>query len=60
MGSDAMKCIPSFINYSGIQKLMGGDTQTHREHGDLLKAYFNFCKKGKWAEKVDLSLPLIN
>jgi hypothetical protein len=31
MGSDAMIYIPSLIKVgSGIQKLIGGDTQTHR------------------------------
>jgi hypothetical protein len=35
MGSVAMIYIPSFIKIgSGIQKLMGGDSQTHRQHGD--------------------------
>jgi hypothetical protein len=34
MGSVA---IPSFINIgSGIHKLIGCDTQTHRQHGDSL------------------------
>jgi hypothetical protein len=34
MGSGAMICIPSFIKIgSGIQKFMGGDTQTHRRDG---------------------------
>jgi hypothetical protein len=37
MGSDAMIYIPSFIKTgSGIQKLIRGDTQTHRQHGDLI------------------------
>jgi hypothetical protein len=36
MGSDAMICIPSFINIgSGIQKLIRGDSQTNR-HISLL------------------------
>jgi hypothetical protein len=35
MGSDAMIYIPSFIKIgSGIQKLLGRDSQTHRQHGD--------------------------
>jgi hypothetical protein len=35
MGSVAMIYIPSFIETgSGIQKLVGGDTQTHRQVGD--------------------------
>jgi hypothetical protein len=44
MGSGAMIYIPSFIKIgSGIQKLIGGDTQTHRQHGDrisLLSFFF--------------------
>jgi hypothetical protein len=37
MGSGAMIYIPSFIKTgSGIQKLIGGDSQTHREHDDLI------------------------
>jgi hypothetical protein len=38
MGSGAMIYILSFIKIgSGIQKLMGGrDSQTHRQHGDLI------------------------
>jgi hypothetical protein len=30
MGSGAVICVPSFINIgSSVQKLIGGDTQTH-------------------------------
>jgi hypothetical protein len=38
MGSRAMIYIPSFVKIgSGIQKLMGGgDSQTHRQHGDRM------------------------
>jgi hypothetical protein len=37
MGSGAMIYIPSFIKIgSGIQKLIGRDTQTNRQHGDLI------------------------
>jgi hypothetical protein len=37
MGSGAMIYIPSFINIgSGIQKLIAGDTQAHRQHGDRI------------------------
>jgi hypothetical protein len=37
MGSGAMIYIPSFIEIgSGIQKLIGGDSQTHRQHGDRI------------------------
>jgi hypothetical protein len=35
MGSGAMKYVPSFIKTGlGIQKVIGEDSQTHREHGD--------------------------
>jgi hypothetical protein len=35
IGSGAMIYIPIFkANGSDIQKLIGGETQTHREHGD--------------------------
>jgi hypothetical protein len=38
MGSGAMIYIPSFIKIgSGIQKLTGRDSQTHRQHGDHLR-----------------------
>jgi hypothetical protein len=37
MGSGTMVYIPSFIkSRSGIQKLIRGDTQTHRQQGDLI------------------------
>jgi hypothetical protein len=37
MGLSAMLYIPSFIKIgSRIQKLMWGDTQTHRQHGDRI------------------------
>jgi hypothetical protein len=37
MGSGAMIYVPSFIKIgSGIQKLIVGDSQTHRQHGDLI------------------------
>jgi hypothetical protein len=37
MGSAAMIYIPSFIKIGpGIQKLIRGDSQTHRQHGDLI------------------------
>jgi hypothetical protein len=46
MGSGAMIYIPSFIkNGSGIQKLICGDTQTHREHGDLISLLLFFRNK---------------
>jgi hypothetical protein len=38
MGSGTVICVPSFIKIgSAIQKMMeGGDTQTHRQHGDRI------------------------
>jgi hypothetical protein len=37
MGSGAVIYVPSFIQIgSGIQKLIGGDTQTHRQPGDAV------------------------
>jgi hypothetical protein len=37
MDSGAMMYIPSFIKIgSGIRKFIRGDTQTHRQHGDLI------------------------
>jgi hypothetical protein len=36
-GSSAMIYIPSFIQIgSGIQKLKGRDSQTHRQHGECI------------------------
>jgi hypothetical protein len=47
MNSGATICIPSFIKIvSGIQKLMdGGDTQTHRKHGDCISLLLFFKHK---------------
>jgi hypothetical protein len=43
MGSGAMAYIPSFIKIgSGIQKLIGLDTQKHRQHGDLISLLILF------------------
>jgi hypothetical protein len=43
MGSGAMLYIASFIKTgSDIQKLMGGDTQTHRQQGDLMSSLLFF------------------
>jgi hypothetical protein len=45
MGSDAMIHKPSFIKIgSGIQKLLGGDTQTHRRHDNLISLHLFFSK----------------
>jgi hypothetical protein len=41
MGSGAMMHIPSFIKIaSGIQKLIGGDAETHRQHGDRISQFY--------------------
>jgi hypothetical protein len=43
MGPGAVMYIPSFIKTgSRIQKLVGGDTQTHRQQGDLISPSFFF------------------
>jgi hypothetical protein len=46
MGSGAVIYIPSFIKTgSGIQTLIGGDTQTHRQHGDRISLLLVFQNK---------------
>jgi hypothetical protein len=46
MSSGALIYIPSFIHIgSGIQKLMEGKTQTHRQHGDLISLLLFFLNK---------------
>jgi hypothetical protein len=48
IGSGAMKYIPSFIKIdSGIQKLIRGDTQTHRQHCDLINLLLYCSEQGK-------------
>jgi hypothetical protein len=45
MGSGAVIYIPSFIKIgSGIQKLIGEETQAHRQHGDLISLFLFFSK----------------
>jgi hypothetical protein len=45
MGSDAMIYVPSVINIgSGIQKLIGGFTDTHADSMAISQAYFYFFK----------------
>jgi hypothetical protein len=45
MGSGAMIYIPSFIKIgSGIKKLTGRDTNTHRQHGELIRLLSFFFK----------------
>jgi hypothetical protein len=44
--SGAMIYIPSFIKIgSGIRKLFGWDTQTHRQHGDRISLLLFFRNK---------------
>jgi hypothetical protein len=46
MGSGAMIYVPSFIMIgSGTQKLVRGDTQTHRRHGGLISLLSFFQNK---------------
>jgi hypothetical protein len=46
MGSGAMIYIPSFIKIgSVIQKLTGGDSQTHRQHGNRISLLSFFLIK---------------
>jgi hypothetical protein len=45
MDSGAMIYVPSFIKIgSGIQKLIGGDSQTKREYGDRISLLSFFSK----------------
>jgi hypothetical protein len=44
--SGAMICIPSFIKFgSDIQKLIGGDTQTHRQNRNRISLLVFFQNK---------------
>jgi hypothetical protein len=46
MGSRAIIYIPSFIKIGlGIQKFIGGDSSTHRQHGDLISLLLFFHNK---------------
>jgi hypothetical protein len=48
MDSGATIYIPSFIKIgSGIQKLIGENSQTHRQRGDLISLLQFFSKKGR-------------
>jgi hypothetical protein len=56
MGSDALIYVPSFIKIGpGVQKLIGGDTQTHThgQHRDLI-SLLCFFKIRKVRLKMDL------
>jgi hypothetical protein len=51
MGSGAMIYVPSFIKIgSGIRKLIGGDTQACRQHGERISLLF-FLKIRKVDQK---------
>jgi hypothetical protein len=57
MGSGAMTYIPSFIKTcSGIRKLIGGDSQTHRQHKDLISLCFFENKENRPKIKANLFL----
>jgi hypothetical protein len=44
MASSAMIYIPSFMKIcSDIQKLIGEDSEAHRQHGDLISLLLFFC-----------------
>jgi hypothetical protein len=47
IGSVAMIYMPSFIQIfsAGVQKLIGADTQTHKQHGDLVSLLLYFQNK---------------
>jgi hypothetical protein len=41
IGSGAIICVPSFIKIdSAIRQLIGGDTQTCRQHGERISLFF--------------------
>jgi hypothetical protein len=50
MGSCAMIYMPSFVKIvSGIETLLGGNTQRHRQNGDRISLlYENRLKTGLW------------
>jgi hypothetical protein len=53
LGSGAMMCVPSFIKIvSGIQKLIWGDSQEHRQHEDLISLLSFFQNKESRPESV--------
>jgi hypothetical protein len=52
IGSGAMIYVPSFMkNGSGIEKLIGWDSQTHRQHGDLISLFFFQNKESRLIRK---------
>jgi hypothetical protein len=57
MGSGAMIYVPSFIETcSDIQKLMGEDTQTHRQDGDCISLLLFFQNKEGKAKKSNVTV----
>jgi hypothetical protein len=53
VGSSATMYISSFIKIgSGIQKLIGGDSQTHRQHGDRI-SLLSFVNIRKISQKMN-------
>jgi hypothetical protein len=55
MGSGDMLYIPNFVNIgSGIQKLIGADSQTHRQYCNLISLFLFFQNKERWL-KIRLS-----
>jgi hypothetical protein len=56
MGSGAMTYTSSFIKTSSeIQKLMGGDSQTHRQHGNRISLILFFFQNKESRLKMDIS-----
>jgi hypothetical protein len=55
MGSGAMIYIPSFIKISlGIQTFRRGDSQTHRQHGNLISLVLGFQNKESRLEIIQV------
>jgi hypothetical protein len=58
MGLGAMICIPSFVKIgSGVQKLTGRDSRTHRQHVDLISllSFFFQSKKSRLTSGIIIS-----
>jgi hypothetical protein len=52
MSLDAAIYVPSFIKFgSGIQKLIGRDSQAHRQHGDRI-SLFTFFQTTQGSDKL--------
>jgi hypothetical protein len=61
MGSGAMIYVPGFINIgSAILKLIGGgETQTHRHHGDRISLFLFFQNRDSRLTRKELSFYLL-